>query len=84
MTTSKRNKTKGSEVKFKEPESAPNYTDNAATESHPVDFPVVGIGASAGGLAAFEAPMRGICQGANDLSFDFFRLFDVWTPIRTP
>ncbi len=47
--------------------STPTPSTNIATaiaSSHPIYFPIVGIGASAGGLAAFEAFFSGMPNNA--------------------
>ena len=60
MTASRSDNAKGAEVKLKGPGGAPSCLSDATTGAQPVDFPVVGIGASAGGLAAFEAFFSGM------------------------
>ena len=50
----------------KQPSALPaTPADNVATSRAPADFPIVGIGASAGGLSAFEAFFSGMPANAN-------------------
>ena len=53
------------------PETEPAVTsDEASTPSRTVDFPIVGIGASAGGLSAFEAFFSGMpADGPPNMAF---------------
>lgn len=46
----------------------------------PLSFPVVGLGASAGGLAAFEAFFSGLPLGSRNPAWPSF-WFNTWPPI---
>ncbi|MDD2540197.1 MAG: chemotaxis protein CheB [Desulfuromonadaceae bacterium] len=60
MTTRKRKTVAASEVPVPTSQSEVDFTDDAPQESPALRFPIVGIGASAGGLAAFEAFFSGM------------------------
>ncbi len=51
------------------PDAAPTFDEPASADGSPQPFPVVGIGASAGGLAAFEAFFAGMPAEAPGAAF---------------
>ena len=64
MTTRKASKKVGPSSIVARPDPATSADNSAGTAAH-ASFPIVGIGASAGGLAAFEAFFSGIPAGAD-------------------